>query len=116
MKKNLSLAVLCILALPFLSLPTTGVRLTHSGSSASIAFAGHQLSGGVLCPCAFVDGVCEYDPFRMSDSPTNPEGEQITKTLPPQNADSNADSDVIATALYLAFGLLLWRYATNSIF
>lgn len=115
MKKNLSLAVLCIVVLPFLSLPTTGDRLTQSGSYGSIAFAGHTVAGGAICPCDLPNGVCEFDPFRMSEPPTSP-GDELTKGLPPPNAEPNTDPDVIEAALYLAFGLLLWRFATNSIF
>ena len=116
MKRNLSLAVLCIIALPFLSLPTTGDRLTQAGSSASIAFAGHQLAGGVLCPCDLPNGVCEFGLERRASEPAAPEGQDIAKGLPPPNAEENADPDLIAAALYLAFGLIIWRYATNSIY
>jgi hypothetical protein len=116
-KRSLLFASLCILTLPFLSLPAPGLRLARSASYCSIVFAGHATVSGAYCPCDPVGESCPCcGTQRISESPTAPEEGQLTKDLPPPTAEPNPDSEFIAGALFLVTGLFLWRYATNSIF
>ena len=51
MRKRLLVAAVCILGLPMWFSPTQGDNLNNSALFATVALAGHQLTGGVYCDC-----------------------------------------------------------------
>ena len=122
MKRCLLFAVFCTLTLPLLySSSPTGVRSRWTPIS-GIVLAGHSQIGGTYCPCDPVDGVCpccgETVARITASSPTDLGGDSLTKGYPVSNPETepSSDYDFGGAALWFGLGLLIWRYASNSVF
>lgn len=108
MKTRLLLAAVCILILPFVFAHESGDKLTNSTPFATIAFAGHTVTGG-WCGCGAPGCFCDpgEDPGGNSATPIT-DKETSDQRLSPIRANSRAGFDFGTAALILAFVLLVW--------
>jgi hypothetical protein len=117
MRKSLVLAAICVLSLPLLCVSPNESSEKSPVPFSGIAMAGHVTAGGVLCPCDPVRDLCDCcGMLGMTQSQPSSGEETSLGEEPPSGANQSSDTDGASAALLLALGLLLWRFASNSIF
>ena len=117
MRKSLVLAAICVLSLPLLSASPNGSSKKSPVPFLTTAVAGHVTGSGVLCPCDPVRDLCDCcGMFGMTQSPSESGEVPPLEGESPSSNSQSGDVDGASAAFLLALGLLVWRYATNSIF
>ena len=106
MRVRLLLAAVCIFMLPIFLSPSAGDKRTNSAPFATVAIAGHVLTGIGYCPC---DGTnCPYERGAMGLQRTS--DQPSTDAAASDNEVANGvdlDTGVMLLTLALLFGLRL---------
>ena len=108
MRTRLLLAAFCILILPFVFSPAPGDKLRSTAPFATVAFAGHTVSGN-WCDCGAPGCICDpgENPHvnRARAVTDNQASDQLPSAI---GAHSRAGFDVGTGVLILALALLVW--------
>jgi len=101
-------AALCMLAFPVWFSPSSGDKPTNSAPYATVALAGHTLSGE-WCLCGGPGCIC--DPGELGGSsrplPNKPE-KSLDQSASPIRSHSRSGFDFGTGALVLALALMMW--------
>jgi hypothetical protein len=101
----------CFFVMAVLPLVTSQTRNSprDSGPFATIAYAGHTLSGGEWCQCGAPGCLCDpgESPGGGRATPAN-DGKSSDQALSPIHARSQSGSDLGTGTLLLALAIFLW--------
>lgn len=108
--KRFLLAAVCILSLPMWFSPSHGAKLNNSAPFATVAVAGHVLSGNAYCACGTPACVCDPgESATTSNSSQSPTTASDGTAQSDNGVDTGVDpgAGVMLLTLALLFGLRL---------
>jgi len=104
---RLLFAAVSILILPFVLSPIAGDKQTNFAPFATVALAGHTLSGD-WCQCGVPGCICDPGEVGGSSRPLPNKGKAVDQTASPNRANSHSGFDFGTGALILALALFMW--------